>query len=32
MKVLGSTIDIMDDGMTPFLIDREGNIMDPNNS
>lgn len=32
MKVLGATIDIEEDGFTPFLLDREGNVMDPNNS
>lgn len=32
MKVLGATIDIKDDGVTPFLLDREGNVMDPNNT
>lgn len=30
MKVLGATIDIGDDGLTPILYDKEGNVMDPN--
>lgn len=30
MKVLGATIDIGDDGFTPILFDKEGNVMDPN--
>lgn len=32
MKVLGATIDLREDGFTPYLIDREGNEMDPNNT
>ena len=32
MKVLGATIDLKEDGFTPYLIDREGNEMDPNNT
>lgn len=32
MKVLGATIDMDEDGMTPVLYDREGNVMDPNNA
>lgn len=30
LKVLGSTIDIDKETMTPILYDREGNVMDPN--
>ncbi len=32
MKVLGCTIDMDMDRLSPILYDREGNIMDPNNA
>ncbi|KAG7365450.1 hypothetical protein IV203_038654 [Nitzschia inconspicua] len=30
MKVLGATVDVDRENMTPILYDREGNVMDPN--
>jgi hypothetical protein len=30
MKVLGATVDVNMENITPILYDREGNIMDPN--
>jgi hypothetical protein len=30
LKVLGATIDVEPDSVTPILYDREGNRMDPN--
>ena len=30
LKVLGATVDVNLETITPILYDREGNIMDPN--
>ena len=30
LKVLGATLDVNTESLTPILYDREGNLMDPN--